>query len=876
MNAQDFLPALGRISLQAGVLVLLVLLAQGIFRRQLTARWRCALWMLVIVRLLLPFSPGSAASIFNLMPALARQTAHPAPSTFAPATAAPAPLPVVANPMLETPELATQPTQPSESARALTPVPEPIQAPLSPPNSSATPPAGKLPPVTATSWRATLFWVWLAGALLLTGYIVATSLRLAWRCWGLPALTDASALAVLDECGRRLGVRGRLTVVECAEVASPALFGLFRPRLLLPPGFTQSFSPSELRFVFLHELAHLRRWDLPLNWLVAVLQILHWFNPLVWFGFARWRLDRELACDALAIEAAGADQHRAYGRTILHLLENLTPRAPLPGLVGILEDKRQLRRRIGMIANFRPGNRWGLPSAALLLLLALVGLTDAQDKESAGDNSKDQTKVVSSHGTPSPQESMIDDLVNQRVRSAYGDRATLIRMLQTKGLTFASFREQVKQEVEANSPAVPAVSALATNEVRQIHATAEAQAKSLPPFTAEALIISKSLNHLSNSYTEVQLSAVFQSSNGWWHLRVTALSGPVKGLAFDCRTVEDGIRYYQDFGERDEVMIGATACPIEYPPPGMAYYLPGWLALCPSPKLPLIDANRMRRFVSAPGCQLELINHPMNEGAFGLKYLSPGQAFISELSITNNGFSLQFMSYTGPHSPPYDRGFHEFQYDLLEVTNVGGFTFPMRATCQRIGPAAPWKTREDVVAYTIDEIRVVRIDLSEEGFRNGLVRPPKLFGQDYRPKDLPPERSVGYVVTDDDWMFPLDREIVARARRMRLAEPAEPLADPPFRNPPRPSGLVDSLFAVEKQAGTSAPKLIRLKSNGTTTAELRIQKGTRFEIISKQSKGDANSGRQTAEGDVTIRIIHPGGSSVVVKADEIEAVTDRE
>lgn len=401
MNAQYYLPGLARLSLQAGVLVLLVLLAQGIFRRHLTARWRCALWMLVIVRLLLPFSPGSAASIFNLMPPLANHTSHYAPTTFAPATAAPAALPIVANPTLETPGLATQPAQPSESARALTPVPEPFQAPLSPPNTSTVPAVVKPPSVAATSWLTVLFWAWLAGAMLLTGYIVATSLRLAWRCRGLPALTDASTLAVLDECGRRLRVRGRLTVVECAEVASPALFGLFRPRLLLPPGFNQSFSPSELRFVFLHELAHLRRGDLPLNWLVAVLQILHWFNPLVWFGFARWRLDRELACDALAIEAAGADQHREYGRTILHLLENLTPRTPIPGLVGILEDKRQLRRRIGMIANFRPGNRWRLSSVALLLVLALVGLTDAQDKRSAGDNSKDQAKVVASHGTPS-------------------------------------------------------------------------------------------------------------------------------------------------------------------------------------------------------------------------------------------------------------------------------------------------------------------------------------------------------------------------------------------------------------------------------------------------------------------------------------------
>src|SRR5439155_14936998 len=102
----------------------------------------------------------------------------------------------------------------------------------------------------------------------------------------------------------------------------------------------------------LHELAHLKRRDLWLNWLIALLQILHWFNPLIWFGFARWRADRELACDALALEAAGEGQNHEYGQTILRLLENFTHRAAAPGLVGILEDKRHLHRRIGMIATF--------------------------------------------------------------------------------------------------------------------------------------------------------------------------------------------------------------------------------------------------------------------------------------------------------------------------------------------------------------------------------------------------------------------------------------------------------------------------------------------------------------------------------------------
>jgi bla regulator protein BlaR1 len=83
-------------------------------------------------------------------------------------------------------------------------------------------------------------------------------------------------------------------------------------------------------------------------------------------------------------KAAGADQNREYGRTILHLLERFTHRTPSPGLVGILEDRRQLRQRIGMIASFPPGQRWGFLSVALLVLLAVIGLTDAQTPKPSG------------------------------------------------------------------------------------------------------------------------------------------------------------------------------------------------------------------------------------------------------------------------------------------------------------------------------------------------------------------------------------------------------------------------------------------------------------------------------------------------------------
>jgi len=81
----------------------------------------------------------------------------------------------------------------------------------------------------------------------------------------------------------------------------PALFGFVRPRLLLPQGMLETYSLENLRYVFIHELAHLRQRDIYLGWLMALLQVVHWFNPLMWFAFGRMRADRELACDTLAI-----------------------------------------------------------------------------------------------------------------------------------------------------------------------------------------------------------------------------------------------------------------------------------------------------------------------------------------------------------------------------------------------------------------------------------------------------------------------------------------------------------------------------------------------------------------------------------------------
>jgi len=140
----------------------------------------------------------------------------------------------------------------------------------------------------------------------------------------------------------------------------------------------ETYGLEELRYVFIHELAHLRQRDIYFGWLIALLQIVHWFNPLMWFAFGRMRADRELACDRLAISMMDADEPPKYGRTIVNLLENFSQVRYVPSVAGILEDTCQIERRIKMITKFKKTSRTQWAGAMLLVgVLACVVLTNA-------------------------------------------------------------------------------------------------------------------------------------------------------------------------------------------------------------------------------------------------------------------------------------------------------------------------------------------------------------------------------------------------------------------------------------------------------------------------------------------------------------------
>ncbi|HEY0962189.1 MAG TPA: M56 family metallopeptidase, partial [Pseudomonadales bacterium] len=334
-------------SLKGSVLIVLVLATQKLLGKLLPANWRYMLWFTAVFGLVTPV--GYEAT-------LPPEIRNPDFATFANV------------PLTES----TRESAPEKPAGSAPPSPSPGRVPMVPDAGSETLVPAPLPVQNLTSLLSIL---WLAG-------VVAVIIAIAREGHRFAALVrracpaSAGAHAILRECSYLTGCRRSIALLESEEVGAPMISGQLTPTLLLPAGLPGVLTTAQLRHVFIHELMHLQRGDIAGNWIVAAVQALHWFNPLVWLAFSRMRLDRELACDAATLRYLAPAEAADYGRTLLQLNEAV-PRARAPAIaLGMVHGSADLHRRIVMLG--RPSSRSRHAAAGTLVMLSLAALAFGQ------------------------------------------------------------------------------------------------------------------------------------------------------------------------------------------------------------------------------------------------------------------------------------------------------------------------------------------------------------------------------------------------------------------------------------------------------------------------------------------------------------------
>ncbi len=223
-----------------------------------------------------------------------------------------------------------------------------------------------------------LIWFFGMVSVLFLWFIIKMRLEGAIRQKGMPFFVEDE---LLQRCQETIGVRERVECVVLSELSSPALVGIFRPRILLPE-YVSNLSEESLSYILMHELAHFKRKDMWWNFLLLGLCAVYWFNPLIRFFFRRIREDMEVRNDDVVFERMDPSSRKNYARSLVEVLGHA--HHVLWMSICMIDGKKNVERRIRMI-KLGEGfykKRKGLAVFGISLLVLLTACFFTESKSS--------------------------------------------------------------------------------------------------------------------------------------------------------------------------------------------------------------------------------------------------------------------------------------------------------------------------------------------------------------------------------------------------------------------------------------------------------------------------------------------------------------
>lgn len=213
-----------------------------------------------------------------------------------------------------------------------------------------------------------LFVIWAVGA---AGFLIhkITAYRSYVRFLrsGNREVADLIMLNLLAEAEEKLGIRRAVELYRNPMIASPIMTGFFRPGIVIPD---RKMTEKELRCIFEHELVHLQSFDMFYKWFVQITICIHWFNPFAWLLGKEVNRRCELACDEKVVGALDTRARKDYGDTLLSFLKREKNYQNSQASIMLTEGAEQMIERLGAIMDGRKKTKpVVMMTAALTVLL---------------------------------------------------------------------------------------------------------------------------------------------------------------------------------------------------------------------------------------------------------------------------------------------------------------------------------------------------------------------------------------------------------------------------------------------------------------------------------------------------------------------------
>lgn len=305
------------------------------------------------------------------------------------------------------------------------------------------------------AWLDWIFIIWLGGASILLLRLIGGKFYGTWTARKSPHITDRGFVKTLSEISEQSGIRRKITAVESTRIKVPFVSGFLKPKIILPSQI-KNWSGKRLKAILRHELAHIKRNDILIQFFAQIACCLYWINPLVWILERKLFVERERACDDIAL---GQDIKASdYAGHLMEALEELGTQRNDVWVVAAMAEGTDFKDRIISVLN--PAARRHPPrlkhlAAVLVFTLALLLPLSALNP-------------WASDGTDSPQEVQKKAAQNEKQEppplpeegQSVSRLVVLLKQLESPSATLRRNAVRALEELEDRGAVEPLIEAL--------------------------------------------------------------------------------------------------------------------------------------------------------------------------------------------------------------------------------------------------------------------------------------------------------------------------------------------------------------------------------------------------------------------------------
>ena len=372
-------------------------------------------------------------------------------------------------------------------------------------------------------WKTLAIILWFTGLLfMIIRYLVGRIV--VWRMTkrALP-MTEPAWLQLTKSIQKQYGITRPIRFLWSDKTSMPMTWGIHRPCVILPLG-AKSWPLERQRFIILHELAHIKRWDALTQLLAQWAGAIYWFHPLIWISKQQCLKEREHACDDWVL--AKGSTASEYAGLLLDIAKAL-PALPLSSLATVSMARRsQLEGRLLAILDPLSKryvfNRIAVILTSLLTLVLIVPLAamrpvtvekTASEQFVAVTESEDQTETSgkTSHANAHAPSSTIHESLKVN-DSSQADSEPLKKInIEQKGSTSSSYKKNNNQTQSKQS--------YQTSDALVIQSLCETLKD---PILGVRIQAAETLARMKNPRAVPALISAFQDDN--WEMRIVVAS----------------------------------------------------------------------------------------------------------------------------------------------------------------------------------------------------------------------------------------------------------------------------------------------------------------------------------------------------------------